>query len=147
MKKPNTLNALIIEMAARPEGVSSKCISGMTAADLSTRCCGLVRDGRLFRGGSVKGHIRYFSTPEAARSYDAKSPNKVNNPKPIQSGILATRATWAKDAEVVFTDKTKVTICPAYKPRFEAISLFGVATATQTGRVTAPDLESEVSNG
>lgn len=69
----------------------------------------------------------------------------VHNPFPQR--IVATKATWDKDAKTVITSETKITICPPYKPRFEAISLFGVITATQTGRVCVPDDEPEVTHG
>lgn len=47
-----------------------------------------------------------------------------------------TRATFAKDAKVVITADTKITICPPYRPRFEAIPLPG-SLSVQKGRVSA----------
>lgn len=70
---------------------------------------------------------------------------KVHNPLPRR--VVLAKVTWAKDAKTVITADTKITICPPYKPRFEAISLFGVSTATQTGRVCAVDEEAEAANG
>lgn len=58
---------------------------------------------------------------------------KVHNPFPRR--IVATKATWAKDAKTVITSETKITICPPYKPRFEAIALPGVVASNQRGRV------------
>lgn len=53
-------------------------------------------------------------------------------PRPVQPG----KASFAKDAKVVITAETKVTICPPWKPRYEAIPLPG-SLSVQKGRVSA----------
>lgn len=129
---PKTTAAQILALASRPEGISSRCIPGLSSEDLSARCCALVRSGRLFRGGLGRGHVRYFTDPEAAKAYGAKQQPKLPA-RPLPQG----NAAWAKDAKVVITSDTKVTICPGYKPRFEAIALPGVVASNQRGRVAS----------
>lgn len=64
---------------------------------------------------------------------------KVHNPKP-RTSPMGGKATFAKDAKVVITADTKVTICPPYRPRFEAIPLPG-SLSVQKGRVSAADVQ------
>lgn len=61
---------------------------------------------------------------------------KVNNPKP-RASVMGGKANFAKDAKVVITADTKVTICPGHKPRFEAVALPGVMASNQRGRVAS----------
>lgn len=136
MTEHKTTSAQILALASRPEGISSRCIPGLSSEDLSARCCALVRSGRLFRGGLGRGHIRYFTDEEAAKVYGAKQQPKLPA-RPLPQG----KAAWAKDAKVVITSNTKITTCPGYKPRFEAIALPGVMTSNQRGRVVS---ESEI---
>lgn len=127
---PQTVSAQILELASRPEGISSRCMQGMATEDLSARCCWMVKEGRLYRGGLGRGHVRYFTDEAAAKAYGAKQqPTLPTRPLPKLN------AGFAKDAKVVITSDTKVTICPSYKPRFEARDLPGVMGANQRGRV------------
>lgn len=136
MTQPKSINQQILEMARRPEGVSSKCIPGSTGEDIATRCCTFVRDGKLYRGGSGRGKVRYFADPKAAEAFSAKQrAQAMVIPAKLPS---QTRANFAKDAKVVMTADTKITICPSYKPRYEAIPLPG-NLSVQKGRVLADD--------
>lgn len=132
MPQTQSVSAQILALASRPEGISSRCMQGMATEDLSNRCCALVREGRLFRGGLGRGHVRYFADEAAAKAYGAKQQPKLPA-RPLQQG----KATWAKDAKTVITADTKVTICPPYRPRFEAIPLPGVMASNQRGRVAS----------
>lgn len=127
-----TTTAQILALASRPEGISSRCIPGLATEDLSARCCRMVLEGRLHRGGSGRGYIRYFADLQAAKAYGAKQQPTLPA-RPLPQG----KATWAKDAKTVITADTKVTICPGHKPRFEAVALPGVMTANQVGRVAS----------
>lgn len=132
MTEPKTTTTHILALASRPEGISSRCIPALTVEDLSARCCALVRDGRLHRGGTGRGNLRYFTDPKAAKAYtDKQQPHIL--PRPVAPG----KASFAKDAKVVITAETKVTICPPWKPRFEAIALPGVMASNQRGRVAS----------
>ena len=63
---------------------------------------------------------------------DSSAKQGASLPKRLPPG----KATWAKNAQVVITADTKVTICPGYRPRFEAIALPG-NMSVQKGRVSA----------
>lgn len=130
MTQPKTTSAHILALASRPEGISSRCIPALTTEDLSARCCALVRDGRLHRGGTGRGNLRYFTDPQAAKAYSAKQQPAIL-PRRLTPGV----AGFAKDAKVVITAETKVTICPHWKPRYEAIPLPG-NLSVQKGRVS-----------
>lgn len=64
---------------------------------------------------------------------------KVNNPKP-RASVMGGKANFSKDAKTVITADTNVTICPPWKPRFEAIPLPG-GLSVQKGRVSAADVQ------
>lgn len=128
-----TITDQIIGLAGRPGGISSTDIPGLKSEDLSARCCGLVRRGILFRAGKGRGKTRYFSTAEAATAYEAESVRNAD----VTISQLSSRASWSKDAKTVITSKTKITICPPWKPRFQAVELPHVHTANQRGRVLA----------
>lgn len=55
----------------------------------------------------------------------------------VTSIQLNTKAIWAKDAKVVMTPQTKVTICPPWHPRFQAVDLPGIHAGNQRGRIPA----------
>jgi len=61
---------------------------------------------------------------------------KVHNPKP-RASVMGGKANFSKDAKTVITADTKVTICPPYRPRFEAVALPGVMASNQRGRVAS----------
>lgn len=128
-----TIVGQIQELAARPEGIGSTDMPGIASADLSARCCALVRRGILHRAGSGRGKMRYFATAEAAAAYDEAS-GKPDLTLPTISQV-STKASWAKDAKTVITEKTKVTICPPLQPRFQAVDLPHVHAANQRGRM------------
>lgn len=60
---------------------------------------------------------------------------KVNNTKP-RASVMGGKASFSKNAQVVITADTKVTICPGHKPRFEAVALPG-NLSVQKGRVAS----------
>lgn len=124
----------ILEFATRPCGIGSADIPEIDVADLSARCCALVRQRRLFRAGGGYGKTRYFATQEAADAYNAEHKQA---PKAVAKCVPVTKASWAKNAEVVITSNTKVTICPPWKPRFQAIETPHVYSGNQRGRVSA----------
>lgn len=128
-----TITDQIIQMAGRQGGIGSTDIPGLKSEDLSARCCGLVRRGILFRGGSGRGKIRYFATAEAARAHD------IENTKAPEVTISqrSAHASWSKDAKVVITSSTKVTICPPWQPRFQAVDLPHIHSGNQRGRSKA----------
>lgn len=136
MTEPKTTTTHILALASRPEGISSRCIPGMASEDLSARCCRMVKEGRLYRGGLGRGHVRYFTDEAAAKAYGAKQQPKLPA-RPLQQG----KATWAKDAKTVITADTKVTLCPSHPPRVAAIDLPGVMTANQRGRVVGEPVD------
>ncbi len=123
----------ILALAARPEGIKSCDIPGMTMADVSTLCCTFVNRGLLYRAGAGRGKVRYFSTAKAALEFDAAT---------IKAGVKTSpnphsRATFSKNAETVFPPGYKVTPCPSYKPRFEAVELPFVFAGNSRGRVAS----------
>lgn len=133
MKKPKITAADLVVLAGRPEGVTSKCLPDVP--DLSSRLSAAMRDGKIFRGGTGRGRVRYFATPEAAKAYS-------DNLQPVvQAPPASLKMTFAKDAKTVITADTKVTICPSHPPRFAAIDLPGVMTANQRGRVASEPVD------
>jgi hypothetical protein len=126
-----TIKAEIMDLASRPEGMRAQDITTHKAEDISARLCAFVNEGLLFRGLKAWGNTRFFTDPEAAKASAASLPKAAPKPVPIGNG------TFAKSAEVVYTPETKVTICPGYKPRYEAHTLPFVQTANQAGRVVA----------
>lgn len=72
----------------------------------------------------------------ARKSKAAKAQGASQQPTVSRRPPNPAKATWAKDAKTVITADTKVTICPGYKPRFEAIPLPG-GLSVQKGRVSA----------
>jgi hypothetical protein len=121
----------IRELAARPEGVCAADMVGIT--DPSDRLCKMTADGQLYRGAKLWRGTRYFSDQRAAE----RNQQEHAKAQPMVKMVPTTKANFAKDAETVITAKTKVTICPPYKPRFEAHTLPFVQTANQAGRVVA----------
>lgn len=130
MSKHGTVTNQIIEMAGRQGGIASTDIPGIKSEDLSARCCALVRRGILFRGGSGRGKIRYFATQEAAKAHDAEN---VEVPD-VTISQRSAHANFSKTAKVVITSQTKVTICPPWKPRFQAVELPHIHSGNQRGR-------------
>jgi len=123
-----TVTDQIIQLAGRPGGIGSGDLPGIKSEDVSARCCGLVRRGILFRAGSGRGNVRYFTTEEAAQAHDnAKKPAVTISQRMV-------KASWSKVAETVITSETKVTICPPWQPRFQAVDLPCVHAANQRGR-------------
>lgn len=120
----------ILELAARPCGVGSADIPGVKSDDLSARCCAMVRRGVLHRAGKGRGKTRYFTSEDAASKYDERE----SAVKTVTISQINARAVWSKDAETVITERTKVTICPPWQPRFNAVPLPGVHVANQRGR-------------
>lgn len=132
MSEHGAITKQIIELAGRPGGVSSTDIPGLKSEDLSARCCGLVRRGILYRAGNGRGKMRYFSDPKAATAYDLANVRNAD----VTISQRTARATWSKDAKEVITAETKVTICPPWRPRYQAVELPHVLTANQRGRVS-----------
>lgn len=132
MSSAQTTNRLI-ELASKPSGVHCSEVTWLMSADASARLCALVTRGVLHRGGTARGHIRYFKSEVDAKKY-AKS--QASKPANVTIHPL-TKAAWAKNAQVVMNSKTKVTICPGYTPRFEAVTVPFIHTANQSGRVPA----------
>lgn len=123
-----TVSDQILALASRPEGVSTGQAAGIPRKAAQARCYELLAAGKLFRAGTSRGY-RYFTDPEAAKAYDSKPSTLPTLPLPKLN------AGFAKDAKVVITSDTKVTICPTPAPRFEARALPGVIGANQRGRV------------
>jgi hypothetical protein len=136
MKKGTGVKARILELAARPEGVGVSDFPGLDVTDASGRMCSMVTQGLLFRGAKGARNTRYFADPKAAEA-SAKAQSLAETKRPLATLGPLSKANFAKDAETVITAKTKVTICPPYKPRFEAHTLPFVQTANQAGRVVA----------
>jgi hypothetical protein len=136
MKKGTGVKALILELAARPEGVGVADFPGMDVSDASGRMCAMVTKGLLYRGAKGTRNTRYFSDPAAAEA-SVKAQTLAEKKRPLATLGPLSKANFAKTAETVITDKTKVTICPGYKPRYEAHTLPFVHTACQSGRVVA----------
>jgi len=133
MSKLGTITNQIIEMAGRQGGIASTDMPGLKSEDLSARCCGLVRRGILFRGGSGRGKIRYFATEEAAKAHDAENTHVPD----VTISQRSAHANFSKNAQVVITSKTKVTICPPWHPRFQAVELPHIHSGNQRGRAAA----------
>lgn len=124
MTGKKSITAQIIELASRPEGIGSRDIEGIGSDDLSARCNGLVRRGRLYKAGQGRGYIRFFTRITDANLYS------IANEKDRQP-----RTSISKNAKPVITSKTKITICPPWQPRFQAVDLPHIHTANQRGRV------------
>lgn len=130
--KTQTVTDKIIELAKREGGVSSSDIPGVTSADLSARCCSLVRRGRLFRAGEGRGNIRYFATAEAAEKYNKETPTiPMVSFKEFGSSLR-----FSPSAKEVFTKNTKFTKCPTPEPRFKALDIPNIYSANQRGRIS-----------
>lgn len=128
-----TIVEQIMQLAARPCGVCSTDIPGMKPDYLLSRCAELVRNGRLFKSGNTQGKRRYFVNLSAAQAYDAEQMKQTN----ATIAKMGSRANWSKNAKVVINKDTKITICPPWQPRFQAIDMPHIHTANQRGRVMA----------
>ena len=128
----STITDQIITMAGRPGGVSSTDIPGLKSEDLSARCCGLVRRGVLFRAALGRGKTRYFASEQAANAYQAANAQIPD----VTISQVGARAVWSKDAKEVITSKTKITICPPWQPRFQAVEIPHIHSGNQRGRTS-----------
>lgn len=130
----NPISQQIVELAKRPEGVRSADFPEMRTKDFSARACKLMNAGTLFRVTHGYKKVRFYATMAQAEAAQAEV---VQKPQPTVTMADKSKANWSKDAETVITSDTKITICPGWKPRFQAVDLPHVHTANQRGRVPA----------
>jgi hypothetical protein len=142
MTKHHDIRSQILTLAARPNGMHSSDLPSFASGYLSARCYDLMGEGLIFRAQLAHRHTRYFTDKEAADRAQAQSGySRMRKMESKTTTTLAPRAqSFTKGAEVVYTDKTKFTACPGFKPRFESMAPAFVHSAVQSGRITrAPE--------
>lgn len=144
MSQLQTLRLQILNLARRPEGVHMTDFQVCTPTYIYGLCRKLAEEGLLIKTPLFGKYTRYFanqSDADAAKQLYAKDtqPKPEAAPKLRKSDGDAKPAQtgFRKDAQVVFTDRTKFTQCPSYKPRFTAIETPFVHQANQAGRVVS----------
>lgn len=149
MSRPQMMRLQILELARRPVGVHMTDFPGCTPTYIYGLCRKLTDEGLLIKTPLFGKYTRYFANQadadaaklKHAQAREEKKAEAAPGPalrksdgeaRPAQTG-------FRKDAKVVFTDRTKFTACPGYKPRFQTIETGFVHTALQSGRVTAQE--------
>lgn len=138
MKRQSAIHARILELAARPQGMHSSDIPDMKADKVLVRAEELVKTNRLIKVKVAFKRVTFFTDPEQAKTAQIAA-DLANAVKTQTEARKPNNASFTRDAEVVFTPKTKFTVCPGHKPRFEAIETPHVHGANQRGRVTSCD--------
>lgn len=137
--KADTANSLmrkqILAMAARPTGVHSSELPEYTSTYFSGRCYELMNAGQLFRAQLGHRNTRYFTDKDAALRAELNANSDQSAKRPNVNTDASRGIAFHKDADVVYTDKTKFTRCPGFQARFEAVTSAFVHTALQSGRV------------
>lgn len=113
----SSLRQHVKALAQRDCGVSYAEVTGFATAQVSSALWRLKTDGEVFAAKISHRNVRYFGTPEAARSFEAKhrQASGANGTAASYSGQhIGTagkhqRAWWPADAPMVITEKTKVT--------------------------------------
>lgn len=118
---PNSRNGRVrsqIEvLSARREGFSASEVLGIDADVTAREIYRLRKAGKLFSVKVTHKRVRYFATQELADRWAAA--NHVTSPQDRFTIMPPrSRANWAND-EPIITDKTKVTIAPRPRDRFD----------------------------
>lgn len=127
------ITSALLRLAARPAGVTT---SHSEFADYTTVQVGnlankLVAAGRLFRVKTGHKSVTFYANQADAERVQAGRLFRQQPPKPAPKAAGA--AHFAGD--MVITEKTKFTICPAWEPRFQATEILRVYGGNQRGRV------------
>lgn len=134
------LTDLLRKLISREGGFHSSELKGRdyTTTKILSVLKRLARQGEAFPAQLSHKHTRWFSTKAAAEEALAK--NRERQKQGFNSFVLganqnrtATRK-W-QEAQPVITPDTKVTICPPYRPRFQAVEVPGLHGGLQRGRV------------
>lgn len=127
----------ILELASRPEGLSSADLPQFSSSYLTAKCAGMVNHGHLHRAKLEGNKVRFFTDKTRAEQVQAEHQRERVKAKALPTTDNASKGvSFRPNAEVVFTDKTKFTRCPGFQARFEAVTPSFVHTALQSGRVT-----------
>lgn len=134
------LSDLLRKLISREGGFHSSELKGRdyTTTKILSVLKRLARQGEAFPAQLSHKHTRWYSTREAAEAALAKS--RERQKQGFNSFVLGpnqnrtTTREW-QEAQPVVTDQTKVTICPPYRPRFQALEVPGLHGGLQRGRV------------
>lgn len=142
-KQPLGLSAALRRLAARPQGVASS--DPELAIWTIDRICNtgntLVAKGELFKAKLGHKTVRFYASKvEAERVLQAAAKTRrLDGPdqgKPAHDQLRTRSAEW-QAAEPRITPNTKVTFCPSYTPRFQAVDVPGIFGGNQRGRVVS----------
>lgn len=136
--KKGDLTATIMRLAHTGPGCHSSdpALDGWTASQICVRAGKLIDDGRLHRVKFAHRNVRYYATKAQADHVLAnlKVTSKAPRIHREDHSDARNRDGW-KDAEMVITDKTVITVCPPWRPRFQEVELPRFYGGNQRGRV------------
>lgn len=116
-KEPPPWRAILLELAARPEGVGGVDY-GKRAHSTTAKLCALVDEGLLVRRKAGK-LIRYFRSLDAAERWArSKMEQRLEAKRKFTISTPKKRPTFSQD-EAIIPPTVKVTICPGYRGRYE----------------------------
>lgn len=122
----------ILAAAARPNGMGTGDIPGHERARVSAMCARMVANGGLFKLQVSHRHVRMFASEEGMRKAQDRL-NMTRKPPRKPSPSAAPRKVC--QAEIVYTESTKYTLCPSAPPRFQTFDMPHIHGALQRGRV------------
>jgi hypothetical protein len=140
-KQPLGRSAALRRLAARPQGVASS--DPELASWTIDRICNtgntLVAKGELFKAKLGHKTVRFYADKrEAERVLKAAAKTRrLDGPdqgRPAHDQLRTRSAEW-QAAEPRITPTTKVTLCPSYQSRFQAVVTPGIFGGNQRGRV------------
>ena len=118
----------ILPLAARPQGMRAHDVQGMDYKGITQEIARLCKRGVLVRVRVSHRNARFFMTKEQAQRWmrangiTCEAPPKRKPRPPSDPTIVIKRhsgAHWQPGQEAVITSKTKVTIAPRPRDRFE----------------------------
>lgn len=125
----------ILALAKRPDGMQAADVEGFDSGYVSAKCHDMADKGLLHKVKVSHKRVRWYTDQglaiQAQREADARMVAEEN--KRIK--LAGSKARFDADAKIVITSKTKITVCPPWKPRFEALGAGFILTANQSGRV------------
>lgn len=112
---------MIAAQAAQPEGFAvTQHKAHYTQSQIFEACRWLADKGFIFKARRSNSDIRFFRVQSAAYAYlDAGA---KTTPEAVKT-TARDRSAFAKNAEIVFTPKTKFTRIPTPTPRFATVDI------------------------
>ena len=124
----------ILALAKRPDGMQAADVEGFDSGYVSAKCHDMAAKGLLHKVKVSHKRVRWYTDQGLAIQAQREADARIAAEEEKRNRQAGSKSYFDADANTVINSKTKITMCPPWKPRFEALGVGFILTANQSGR-------------